>query len=188
MESNIKMNTYKEALNEYELEDENGKIKLVYTYFGVAVYFSQVLEETFSIMLWTNEIFEAKPKTNKQVKEIIEKIENSKKTMGNFLNEIKQNYSLNEKTANDLKSILKKRNYLIHKYFKIEIQKCYSDLGRREMLEYFGNFVDETKNIDSELKKYYSEYTKKLGFTENKINELINQMKQEELDREKNYS
>ncbi len=182
------MSTYKDALAEYGSENENGKHRLIYSYFGLAIYFSQVLEETFSIMLWTDRIFKKKVKTNKEVNEIINAIENSKKTMGIFINEVKHSYSLSEKLTNDLKNVLKKRNYLVHKYFKIEIQKCYSDLGRKEMLEYFGNFIDETKSIDSELNNYYSKYTEKMGFTKEKTEQLVNEMKEEELNREKNYS
>jgi uncharacterized protein with HEPN domain len=179
------MSTYKDALAEYESEDENGKHRLIYSYFGLAIYFSQVLEETFSIMLWTDRIFKKKVKTNKEVNEIIEAIENSKKTMGIFINEVKHSYSLTEKLTTDLKNLLEKRNYLVHKYFKIEIQKCYSDLGRKEMLEYFGDFIDQTKSIDSELNNYYSKHTEKMGFTKEKIEQLVIEMKEEELNREK---
>ena len=42
--------TYENALEEYFNEDENGKHKLVYVYFGLSVYKSQCLEETFSNM------------------------------------------------------------------------------------------------------------------------------------------
>ncbi len=179
------MSTYKDALEEYKTVDENGKNRLVYAYFGLAIYFSQVLEETFSIMLWTDRVFKKKIKTNKEVNEIIDAIENSKKTMGVFINEVKHSYSLTEKLTTDLRTILEKRNYLVHKYFKIEIQKCYSDLGRKEMLEYFGSFIDQSKSIDFKLNKYYSTHIEKMGFTKEKIEELINQMKQQELNREK---
>lgn len=104
------MNTYITALEEYNHEDENGKSRLIYAYFGLAIYFSQVLEETFSIMLWTDKIFKKQVKTNKEVNDIINVIENSKKTMGVLINEVKQSYSLTESLATDLKSILEKRN------------------------------------------------------------------------------
>jgi hypothetical protein len=182
------MSTYKDALMEYESEDENGKHRLIYSYFGLAIYFSQVLEETFSIMLWTDRIFKNKIKTSNEINEIIDSIENSKKTMGRFINEVKKSYDLSDKLTTDLKSMLEKRNYLVHKYFKIEIQKCYSDFGRKEMLKYFGDFIDQTKSIDSKLNNYYSKHKKNLGFTEEKIQQLVNNMKEEELNREKNYS
>jgi len=177
------MNTYKNAIEEYEIEDENGKSKLILAYFGLAVYFTQVLEETFSIMLWTNYIFDGKNKTKEKVNKIIHSLEN-KKTMGTFINEIKQTYSLSETITIDLKTILEKRNYLVHKYFKDEIQKTYSDLGRREMLEYFGTFIDDIKKVDKELNEYYSNHTKKMGLTDEKIEKLVSEMKNSELERE----
>jgi uncharacterized protein with HEPN domain len=182
------MSTYLTALEEYNHEDENGKSRLIYAYFGLAIYFSQVLEETFSIMLWTDKIFKKKVKTNQEVNEIIDAFENSKKTMGVFINEIKQSYSLSENIAIDLKSVLEKRNYIIHKYFKIEIQKFFTDIGKKEMLEYFGNFIDEVKKIDSELNNYYSKYTDRMGLTKQRIKEIMSEMKKEELDRINNNS
>ena len=182
------MTTFKEALIQYENENEDGKIRLIYSYFGLAIYFSQILEETFSTMLWTNRVFKKKIKTSKELNEIIDTIENSKKTMGVFINEIKQSYNLDEKLRTDLDKMLKDRNFLVHKYFKIEIQKCFSEIGKKEMLEFFGNFIDQSKKIDSELQKYYVEYKIRMGVTEEKIEEIVNEMKQTELKREKNYS
>jgi hypothetical protein len=182
------MKTYRIALDEYENEDDNGQHRLIYAFFGLAIYHIQVLEETFSYMLWTDRILKNKIKTGKDIREIIDAVENSKKTMGNFINEIQQSYILSEDLIEKLKSILEKRNYLIHKYFKLEIQKCYSSLGRKEMLEYFGNFIDETIEIDSELNNYFSKYKDRMGVTKEKIDELVQQMISEELNREKNYS
>lgn len=177
------MNTYDDALLEYELEDDNGKYKLVYSYFGLAVYFSQCLEETFSIMLWTNRICNKNVKTNKEVNDIIDLFENTKKTMGNFINEVKQNYNLPNDLNEDLKKILDKRNYLVHKYFKLEIQKFYTEIGQKEMLQYFSIFIDETQTIDTKLKSYYDVYKTKLGITEEFIEQMMLKMKTEELER-----
>ena len=51
------MTQYETALGEYESEDDNGRHRIVYAYFGLAVYFSQCLEEIFSRMLWIDRIF-----------------------------------------------------------------------------------------------------------------------------------
>lgn len=32
------MSTYKDALEEYSTEDENGRNRLIYSYFGLAIY------------------------------------------------------------------------------------------------------------------------------------------------------
>ncbi|MFD2562633.1 hypothetical protein [Aquimarina rubra] len=178
------MNRYEIAIEEYESSEDDGKHKLIYAYFGLAIYFSQVLEETFSIMLWTDRIFKKKVKSNKEVNEIIDAIENSKKTMGVFINEVKQTYSLPEQLIESLKKVLEKRNYIVHKYFKLEIQKIASDLGKREMLQYFCSFIDNVKEIDEELNKYYLDYKLRLGITEETIDQLVKEMKEEELERE----
>ena len=54
------------------------------------------------------------------------------------------------------------------------------------MLEYFTIFVDESKRIDLELKLYYQKYIKKLNITENLIQELYDELRQAEIERD-NY-
>ena len=98
--------------------------------------------------------------------------------MGLFINEIKQSYSLSKQIAIDLNSILEKRNFLIHKFFKAEGLKFYSDSGRLQMLEYFGLFIDEVKRLDVQLNKYYEKYINRLGINEDVIEGLMSQLKQ----------
>ncbi len=182
------MSRFIEAIKEYEIEDENGKHRLIYAYFGLAVYYSQVIEETFSIMLCSNKIIKKNPISNEEVLEIIESIDNSKKTMGVFINEIKQSYSLNDKIVEDLIQFLEIRNNLIHSYFKKEIFKFKSDSGRREMLKYFTTFVDESIRIDIELKQYYQNYLEKLGITEDQIKKQYEMLIQDEMENDKKFN
>ena len=60
------MSRFIEAIKEYELEDENGQARLIYAYFGLSVYKSQCLEETFSNMLLLNRV------CNKSLNSLIE--------------------------------------------------------------------------------------------------------------------
>lgn len=175
--------TYSSAKNEYENEDTEGKIKLVYAYFGLAIYHGQCLEETFSIMLYSDRIFKNNINTNKEVNEIIDAIENSKKTMGNFIKEVKKSYNLTTSIVSQLDKILDKRNYLIHKYFKLHIQKSFSETGQLEMIKYFCEFIDKSKLLDEQLREYYVKYTESFGITEEKIKQLMVEMKEQELKR-----
>lgn len=174
---------YDIAKNEYDTLDDNGRHRLVFAYFGLAIYFGQCLEETFSIMLWTDRIFKKKVKSNAEVNEIIDAIENSRMTMGNFINEVKQCYNLTNSIVNQLKNILEKRNYLVHKYFKLHIAKVYTAVGQLEMIEYFCNFIDESIQLDDKLNEYYRIYTDKLGVTEERIEQLMSEMKEQEENR-----
>lgn len=172
------MKQYETDLGEYESEDDNGRHRIVYAYFGLAVYFSQCLEETFSRMLWIDRIFKNKIKTNREVNDIIDAIEGSKRTMGNFISEIGQSYKLSEELGGEeLIILLDKINYLVHKYFKLEITRFYSELGQKEMIKYFCDFIHDSEEIDHELKSYYTIYTEKLGITDDKIEKLMADMK-----------
>ena len=106
------MSRFIEAIKEYEHEDENGQARLIYAYFGLAIYHSQVLEETFSIMLIANKIIKKNLKTNDEVVAMIDSNDQTKKTMGTFINEIKQNYSLSDKIVEDLSKLLDKKKFL----------------------------------------------------------------------------
>lgn len=179
------MTRYEIALIEFESATAEGEHeKLIYAYFGAAIYYAQCLEESFSMMLWINRIFKEQAKSSDEINEIIDAIENSKKTMGSFLNEVKQNYELSENHIAELESVLNRRNYLVHKYFKLEIQKFHSDKGKKEMLKYFADFIEDTVLIDDELQKYFLNYKIRLGFTEDKIAKLLEKMKQKELQRD----
>jgi uncharacterized protein YutE (UPF0331/DUF86 family) len=175
------MTRYNLALEEFENESDDGKHRLVYAYYGLAIYMSQCVEESLAIMLWTNRIFQKNVKKNAEVNEIIDVIENSKKTLGNFINEVKQVYELTEEHKANLTEVLELRNYIVHKYFKIEISKFFTEEGMKEMIKYFCDFIDYSKNIDEELKSYYKIYTNRMGLSDEKVNELMEQMKQEEI-------
>jgi len=177
---------YDLAKDEYETEDNDGRHRLVYAYFGLAIYFGQCLEETFSIMLWTDRIFKKKFKTNAEVNKIIDAIENSKKTMGNFINEVKQSYNLTTSIVDQLDKLLDTRNYLAHKYFKLHIAKFHSEVGQLEMIKYFCDFIDDSKELDEKLKAYYTSYTDKLGLTDERIEQLMIEMKEQEIKRTRN--
>lgn len=179
------MKTYKIALEEFENENEDGKIKLVYAYFGLAIYFSNCLEETLSQMIWLYKTFNSKTKIT-SIGEIIDSVENSKKTLGNLLNEIYTFYEVKIEHKEELNKILKSRNYLIHKYFRDHNEKFYSELGMKEMIETFSDFKDDAKKIDEKMTKYFLHYKLKLGFDDKKITELMEEMKQKEIEREKN--
>ncbi len=176
---------YKEAIEEFNSEDENGKSRLIYAYFGLAIYFAQCLEQTFTNMIWIDRVFKKKVKFQNEINEIIDAVENSKKTMGVLIREVKTEYSLPENLVVDLKKVLDTRNYLAHKFFKEQVQKFHTELGKKEMLKYFCDFIDDSKEVDNELNNYYCHYTKKLGLTEERIRELIEILKEKETERVK---
>lgn len=177
------MSRYKDALLEHENEDEDGKSKNVYAYFGLAVYHGQLLEESFFLMLLKSSLVSNKLKTNEDINCFIDRVEKSKKTMGNFINEVKQVCNLPEDIKSELNLLLDKRNDLVHKYFKENIIKFYSEIGQREMLEYFCDFIDRSNKIQQKLECYYYHHFKEMGLTEEIIRQLMDEQKKEEKER-----
>jgi hypothetical protein len=170
--------TYNDAIEEYENECENGKTRLVYAYFGLAIYFGQCFEKTLTNMIWINRISLQTIKSINELDEIIDCVENSKKTMGGLIIEINVGYSITETLKDDLKIVLELRNYLVHKFFKEQIQKFNSDLGRKEMLKYFCDFIDKSKKVDNELNNYYSHHLTRLGITEEDIKDAVSTLRE----------
>ncbi len=176
--------TFDDAIEEYEYENEAGKTRLVYAYFGLAVYFGQCFEKTLTNMIWIDRVSNTLVLSKSELDEIIDSVENSKKTMGNLMFEIQRVYSLTETLKDDLKKVLDSRNYLVHKFFKEQVQKFNSDLGRREMLKYFCDFIDTSKQVDTELNNYYSHHLEKLGVTDEKIQDTMKEFLEKEIERE----
>ncbi|MCE3269428.1 MAG: hypothetical protein K0R49_1682 [Burkholderiales bacterium] len=54
------------------------------------------------------------------------------------------------------------------------------------MIKYFCDFIDNSKLADELLKTYYANYAYKLGLTEDKIEKLMNEMKEQEIKRTQN--
>jgi len=173
------MTLYDDAIVDYEVEDENKQTKTVYASFGVAVYWAQVLEKQYAGMLIVSRLVKKKPKSLEEQVEIVEKVENSRNTMGQFLGEVKQVYDLPDELNEELGQVLKKRNYLVHHYFKENIQKCYSDAGRREMMKYFSDFIDEVKQVDEQLVPLSKKYVQQLGITEEMLSQIMKEMQNE---------
>ena len=170
-------NRFKLAKEEYKNEDENGRNRLVYAYYGLSIYYAQCLEETFLIVLLVKRINNKEIHSTYTTHELIEMMETSKKTMGNFINEVTQNYKLPEKTIKQLEKTLELRNYLIHNYFKVHISKFSVPNGKLEMIKYFCEFIDNVVQLDDNLNKYYQVYIQRFGITQEQINLALNDLK-----------
>jgi len=176
--------TYNAALIEFKEESDDGKTRLVYAYFGLACYLAQCMEEGLESMLWLKRLNEGEATSNDEVVELIESYENSKKTMGNLVYELKGAYQLAQDDADSLSTFLRNRNYLAHKFFKVQSEKFFSNKGKLEMIKYCCEFTDSYRVLDTSLKKYYASYLNRLGMTEQKIEEFMKVGKNEEKQRD----
>jgi|GEM_PF-430597 len=177
------MTMHQRAIDEFEMADEEGQHQLVYAYFGLAIYTAQCIEQAFTNMIWLHRIFKENANSQVEMNKIVEEVENSRMTMGGLLNEVKVAYTMDDKIKDSLKSILETRNYLAHQYFKVEIQKFHTEIGRKEMLVYLAKFSDDAREVDNSLGTYYEKYHQRLGITEEKLRGLVEEQKKIEIER-----
>lgn len=173
------MSQIDEILPEYEREDSNGKHKTVFATFGLAVYWSQCLEQSCSLVLSLKKIRAEGAIPNKRVNEIVDSFEMSKRTLGQYVNEIKQACRMSEASAARLKQLLEQRNRIVHRYFREEIDEVYSETGRRKILDYLCSFVDEAKEVDEKLKELYMKHAVSLGIDMDMVEEEFQRRVQE---------
>lgn len=172
-----------ERLTEWKLGDANEKAKTVYATFGLVMYKAQVLEKTFENMLIKKRLVHSQVTSRQEWEDICDAIENSKKTMGNMLNEVKAEYLLSPTDSAELAALLHARNHFAHKYFKVNAAKWYSHKGQEEMMIEMLGFIDRINSIDPKLEAYSSQYLSKLGITQENIDQELGYIIEEERNR-----
>lgn len=168
------------ALEELEYAGEDERTKLVYAYFGLAVYEAQCLEGTFDYMILASKLYSNRDEQKEYLADLSDKHEREGKTMGKLLNELQRHYELPNDLTFNLRRVLERRNYLVHDYFKENAFKFCSEEGERKMIRYFCYFYDRVKQVDYKLDYYYQTYRIELGITEEKIAEIIEVLRKDE--------
>ncbi len=165
-------------------ETEDNNCKIIYAYFGLAIFYSQSLELTLKNMLWSMRFINNVD--HKDLNSIIDEVEFSKKTFGGLLQEIEIFYTIEKNIIKDLRDVLNQRNLLVHNYFNTNGQKLYSIKGKLEMLELFCHFIDKVKNLDVMLETYYKKNLISLGLSEKIIYDISTKMIDNEVSRDLN--
>lgn len=187
MENTIEEDSlFRFAMTEFIGQDDSMQTKLVYCYFGLAIYWAQCIEQTFQNMIILKQMSSGEILTQKLVDSFLEKVENSKATMGRQITNVKRIYSISNEHEDKLKIVLYKRNHLSHNFFKVNSMKFFTEDGKKEMIKECAEFVDQSKKLDRELKSYYQKYQKKIGITDEFIQKEIKLARQKENQRVKN--
>ena len=161
----------------FETKNESEQHKEVYAYFGLAVYWAQVLEHQIANMLVVSRIMQGQVVSEDEFDVLFtKKLAN---TLGQLINEITQTYKLSESDKKELKEVLDLRNFIVHDYFKEKIQLFVTTKGRELMINYFIEFRDKCSKIDKRLVDLASLYYQRLGITKEWINEQVEQIKKE---------
>ncbi|MDK8193484.1 hypothetical protein QP794_25670 [Paenibacillus sp. UMB7766-LJ446] len=152
-------------------DTESEHAKECYAYFGLAVYYSQVLEHQLVNMIILLKRSQGLLPTESDFDVLY--IQRSKRTLGNLISEIKELFQLQEDEKNELEEVLRQRNFIVHDYFKEKIALTLTESGRNELVNELQRFVERVRNIDSRLEVYSDRMRKSVGLTDEMLeNEL----------------
>ena len=162
------------------LDEESESYRDVYAYYGLAMYYAQVLEHGIVNAL---AIFTLTPSENIHNKETWEKIVNDfyknefEKTMGKIIKEIVANESVNESVIGALNNSLKVRNHLAHDFFKEHAASFANKKGRQSMIDKLNEYKDLFISTDLEFSAITQEKRNLYGISDLMIEQEISRMK-----------
>jgi len=159
--------------------DDDDQAKEIYAYFGLAIYFAQVMEQHAINMIVIKRITGPKIKTVDQADNLWDDYDMSKRTFGVLVNEIKQLFDLTVEDETELEEFKKLRNYIAHDYFRFNSDLFYNEDGKRRMIKDFIGFKEKAKKIDNMLTGYFKKYQEHLGLTDDKVEEMMETMMKE---------
>ncbi|ANS74089.1 hypothetical protein AWM70_05455 [Paenibacillus yonginensis] len=131
---------------------EQQQSKELFSYFGLAVYYGQALEQQLVNLIMMMKLAEGKVPAEEDLEELYHrKLGNS---LGQLVNEIRHHFTFTEEETEELVSIWKDRNRIVHDYFKERILETFSEEGRKAMIQELKQFKDRAKRLEDKLQHY----------------------------------
>lgn len=151
------------------MERNMGKEKLldsdhskdVFAYFGLAVYYSQALEQQLANLLMLMKLSQGKIPSEEDFTELYQRKLSS--SLGQLVQEIKHYFPFSEQENIQLNEVWKLRNYIVHDYFKERIHETFSPAGRSRMIRELTSFKDQAQALERKLQGYSRELYRTLG-------------------------
>lgn len=155
-------------MQEHRLLDSEHS-KELFSYYGLAVYYSQALEQQLVNLLVLMKLTQGKVSPEEELTSLYyKKLGNS---LGQLVNEIQHNFAFTEEESALLNNIWKKRNYIVHDYFKERILETFSSEGRSQMIAELIEFKDQAQNLEQKLLYYTRELLNSLELEEEEIDQ-----------------
>jgi hypothetical protein len=161
-----------------EIDPEEEHHKLVYAKFGLAVYFSQVFEQGLVNLITLLDAANAPGISKETFDGLLSS--HSKKTLGILLKKVNKYVKFSPETTEVLETALSKRNYLIHYYFYEHVPSFVTEEGRNKMLSDLEEIRVCLSEADKRIDPVTQALTKKLGFTEEMLQEAAIELVGEE--------
>ncbi|MDO7905737.1 hypothetical protein Q5741_04830 [Paenibacillus sp. JX-17] len=154
--------------------------KELFAYFGLAVYYSQALEQQLVNLLVLTKLADGKDLSEAEIEDLYHRKLGS--SLGQLVHEIRHNFEFTDEEVIQLNEIWKQRNYIVHDYFKKRIQETFSPAGRSRMIRELSNFKDRAQELEQKLQRYARDMYIALGQEEDTVSAGPGSQKQRSAD------
>ncbi|WP_229753282.1 hypothetical protein [Paenibacillus segetis] len=131
---------------------DNHQSRELFTYFGLAVYYSQALEQQLANLIMLMKISQGRMVSEEQFTENFQRKLSS--SLGQLVNEIGHHFSFTDEETAQLKTLWKQRNYIVHDYFKQRIHDTFTEAGRALMITELQEFSAQARELEKKLQGY----------------------------------
>lgn len=143
---------------------DNEQSKELFAYFGLAVYYSQALEQQLTNLLVLARLSDGDLPDESEIEELYQrKLGNS---FGQLVKELEHYYPLSEDEGRELQRLWKQRNHIVHDYFKERIYDTFTPAGRAAMIRELKRFKNKAAAMEAKLQRYCNDLYIQLGSEE----------------------
>ena len=154
-------------------EAESSDAKEVFAFFGLAAYYSQVLEQELINIAGVAQLLHKGP-SRELASELYDLLE--EKTFGRLLAAVRAHVEIPSEVDALLAEALKARNYLAHRFFAEHSEHFVVEVGRAMMIEKLRTFAGEFVAADRRLDEVCDPYFRRLGITSEVVAEEMAKM------------
>lgn len=140
---------------------DSDQSKELFAYFGLAVYYSQALEQQLANLLMLIKLSQGNVPSEEDFTQLYQRKLSS--SLGQLVREIQHYFPFSEEETVQLKEVWKQRNYIVHDYFKERIHETFSPAGRSRMIRELTAFKEQAQALEQKLQGYSREMYVKLG-------------------------
>jgi hypothetical protein len=140
---------------------DSEELNEVYRLFGIAAHHCSNIEGRILMFLFDPMWFKEKELTEEKIDEVTEKLYSM--TLGQLLHKIKQNYNLDKEQEEYWRSILERRNYLMHHFFSSYGIKMHLESTLIQMQKELKNTIYQLQEASLWLDEQVTKYLDKRG-------------------------
>jgi len=170
-----------ESLEEYKSDQS----RELFAYYGLTMYYAQVLEHEIVNLLVLAHIVEAQENAENILSDPWE--DRFRDTLGQLFRKLEPFLADDRELVDDLGEAVRVRNRLAHSYWRDHADDSLSLYGRDEMIQGLIETRDIFINLDRRLGPVHTKLFNSLGMTDEKIEDMYYEMKARVEERDKGY-